>query len=474
MKQYILLIFLFLSLFLRAQTSKEGVNIDPYQTKIGEQPYEMKDRKDEFTPVATFNDCTQWIVKSTNVEVALYRTQEERVFSDYSGKIVYTTLRDNAEFRVELKKPLKLKDWDCIELWNYGDHWCWSEPHYSTAMNIFVIVRDGNGKEHIMPIVQAGYQGIIHKYWFLSHFKLQEKLDGSTEFIGYTFRSEKPDIGNQHSIYLSNTYIFKEEFPPFTHKKLPEKLPFPLRKETIAPINKVTDGKNKIEKKEETYQFSYKDASISFSYEVSIEQPFGKIILENAGKKIVINKDASIVFENDTPINWTLKSQKVTGDTLKLFYHAVGDGIKQNFDCSYRISQKSLIWTIEEKGTTGKVAEINLGTTDAAYDAKLMPIPFLVYNYSSQRPSLLYSSELFYFTMFDWYYTNASTFFSDMNKIENNAASYNGGVRYIPLINGKRNLVRERLYINISADVQEVFPTIDNPTVYGVSSRVVI
>ncbi|MCC8155147.1 MAG: hypothetical protein LIP01_13715, partial [Tannerellaceae bacterium] len=152
-------------------------------------------------PTLTFEDCSLWIITPINAEAALFRTQEERVFSEYSGKVIYTALNKNAGFRIELKEPLPLEDWDCIELWNYGDHWCWGEPHYTTAMKVYILIRDGNGQEYRFPIVQAGYQGLIHKYWFLSHFKLSDPLQGLTHFIGYDFHCEEPDTGNEHTIY---------------------------------------------------------------------------------------------------------------------------------------------------------------------------------------------------------------------------------------------------------------------------------
>lgn len=443
--------------------SKEGKNNDPYETKIGCIPNEMKNRQDEYTPIATFEDCTKWTVEGINVEVALYRTRQERVFSEYSGRIHYKATADNATFRIQLKKPVEVKDWDCLELWNYGDHWCW-ETNASTAMRVFVIIRDANGLEHVMPIVQAGYDGLVHKYWFLSHFKLIEKLEGPTQFVGYKFVSDKPDIGVKHSIFLGNTYIFKEKYPPFQFKELPDKLPFPLRKETIAPTCKRTDGVKKIEKTNNTYSFMYQDSVFNLLYNVDTSNPFASIRIHCQGDSRLLNNNASIVFENHTPVKWVLMSEYLRNDTLTINYKAVGGNINQQFLCRYWMQAKSLVWTIEEKGSVGKVSEINLGTTEVVGDAKLIPVPFLVYNYSYQRPNILYNDGLFYFTMFDWYYTNSSAFFAGTNTVEKGNASYNGGARYIPLINGKRNLLRERLYINVSDDVQEVLPTIDNPS----------
>ena len=65
--------------------------------------------------------------------------------------------------------------------------------------------------------------------------------------------------------------------------------------------------------------------------------------------------------------------------------------------------------------------------------------------------------------MFDWYYTNASMYYGGEQGIKEGEATYNGGVKYYPLNNKKRNPLRERLFINVSPDVHEVFPTIDNP-----------
>ncbi|MCD7935727.1 MAG: hypothetical protein LUG98_02590 [Tannerellaceae bacterium] len=423
----------------------------------------MAGRTDDMSPTLTFEDCSQWVITSLNAEAALYRTREERVFSEYSGKIVYKTLDKEAGFRVELKQPLILEEWDCIELWNYGDHWCWGEPHYSTAMKAYVIILDSQDQEYILPIVQAGYEGLIHKYWFLSHFKLQYPFQGPTRFAGYAFHCNEPDIGREHTIYLGNTYIFKEKLEPFTYKLLPDKLPFPLRKETIAPFIKDREGKSKVIINDEKVIFEYKSIHESFSYEMDSKEPFGELWLKEKNQKILLNQNGEIIFANQEKVNWEKNNQQLHNDTLCIHYTATGKNITSSFLCKYYLHQKSLIWIIEELAKEGTVEEIRLGSTVVKKDPRLVPVPFLVYNYSAHRPCILSANDWFYFPMFDWYYTNSSQFFAGNNRIEKEEAFYNGGVRYIPLINGKRNPLREKLFWNISKDVQEVLPTVDNP-----------
>ena len=330
-------------------------------------------------------------------------------------------------------------------------------------MDLSVILEDGNGKIHTIKMVQDGYGKLNAKYWFLNHLKLKEELKGPSKFIGFGFKSNNSDVGNEHTIFLESVYVYKEELKPLTFKELPKDMPFPLRKQTILPVNKIKSFKNSIQKDGKKYIFTYKAKDTNLHYELDPKGYLNHLTVQLEGhNRVAISNDSEVVLDVEGDVSWKIKDQKINRDTLFISYIAQGKNFKQQFDTWYTIKQKSLICGINEIGETGMVSEIKLGTTDAAKNAKLVPIPILNYNYK-ERPNLLYSDNLFYFTMFDWYYSNASSFFAGRPKIKNGQAAYNGGVKYIPLINGERNLLREKLFINVSPDVQEVFPTIDNP-----------
>ena len=464
MKTYLSILFYFCLCFQIINSQGIVLNSDPDQKKTGQIPYEMEGRKEDRIPFADFDDCTQWKVTSKNCEVKLYRTQEQHVYRKYSGKVIYKTTAKKAEFTIELIDPIVLKEpWDCINFWNYADHWLWGEPHWRTAMNLYVLLQDSEGEIHSLNMIQAGYDNLNHKYWFLNHMKLKVQLATPVKFVGFKFKNNRADVGNEHTLFLESVYAYKEELKPMTFKKLPKEMPFPLREQTILPLNKSTDFKNSIEKIGELYQFKYisNDANITYEFE-----PKGFLntitVQSNESKKIKISNGAEIVIDTDEDVEWSTLSHKVSKDTLFVTYEVNGENINQKFSTWYTIKQKSLICGINELGDSGIVSEIKLGSTDAGEDAKLTLIPMLNFN-NNDRPAVFYSNDLFHFTMFDWYYSNASAFFGGLKKIENGQARFNGGVRYIPLINGQRNLLREKLFINISPDVQEVFPTIDNP-----------
>jgi hypothetical protein len=445
-----------------------GINIDPQQKATGDKPYEMQGRQEVREPFITFDDCTKWQVTVNKGEAKLFRTQEQRVVTDYSGRVEYKTdTAGKAGFRVELVTPIKLKkEWDCINLWNFGPKWLWEG---GPSLTHSLIILDARGVEQKIRFVQEWlWPEMCYKYWYLDHIKLHDSIARPVTLVGMEFSGNgKP--GEPINIFLGPVYAYQEELKPLTFKPFPEVLPFPLRKQTILPVNKIRDFTNTIAEGAGSYQFSYEGADASLVYEVNIEKPIGGISVLFDGKRRSVDSDAEIVFENKVPVKWRVIKKSMVRDTLFVQYEAKGRNFSDVFSCYYTIVQKSLIWGIEEKSKTGHVEEIRLGRTAVGGDSRLVAVPFLTYNpfsnnsYTHDRPNILCADGLFYLTMFDWYVTDASMFFGGVKEIRDGFATYNGGVRYIPLINKVRNPVRERLFINVSPDVQEVFPTIDNP-----------
>ena len=191
--------------------------------------------------------------------------------------------------------------------------------------------------------------------------------------------------------------------------------------------------------------FTYKAKDANMHYELDPRGYLNHLTVQLEGhNKVVVTNNSEVILDVEGDVSWKIKDQKINRDTLFISYLAQGKNFKQQFDTWYTIKQKSLICGINEIGETGMVSEIKLGTTDASDDAKLVAIPILNYNYK-ERPNLLYSDDLFYFTMFDWYYSNASSFFAGRPKIKKGQAAYNGGVKYIPLINGKKKSAKRKI-----------------------------
>lgn len=455
MKYQLLSILLASSSLLFGQVA--GSNTDPNPQQKGERPYEMQNR---LSPRDSFNfmDCSKWVVESNSCDVNLYRSNEQIVTEDYSAKIVYKAKQNPASFTIKLKNPLaESTTWDCIDVWTYGAHWLW-EADSSEAMEIFAIIQEPNQKVQEINMVQAGTTTLGHKYWFLNHLKLKEAMKPQTRFIGFKFIGNRAGIGKEKTLYLSSGYLYKETLPALSFTPFPEKLPFPNRPETILPTNKIATYQNNIELQKGTYTFSYKGSDATLSYHLNPDSILGNVnvYLNNQYQQTIANRQ--MIMENGEATS--LRTLKVTlkNDTLFLQCKATYGKKQVPFTAWYTIKQKSLIFYLKENNKNGSVKELLTGQIEGK-KLKTLPIPFLNFNYN-ERPHLLCNNRLFTFFMFDWNETNASKM-----EAESNTENVFKGTKviYIPKTNGIRNPLLEKLFINVSPDVQEVFPTIPNP-----------
>lgn len=461
MKYVITLLSLLISTFCIAQ--KKGLNFDPGSEAIGDRPYEMETRHEKKNPFVSFDNCEKWIIETENCNADLYLSSEQRIYSSKTGKLVYRTTNKEASIKLIYEKPIEIPEpWDCIDFWTFGDHWLWGEPHFSTAFRHFALIEGADGKTHEIDFSQSGYGGLVHKYWFLNHIKVNEKIISPAKFIGIKFYSNNTTPKEEHKLFLGPLYIYNESLRELSFKAFPKKLPFPLRKETILPINKDSTFRNSIKKNGSIYQLVYQGVDMTMKY--NIDPSSG--VLNGIGLQVNDNnyelcKDAEFIFTTNNKVSWKTKSEAIRHDTLFVEFISNIDKLEYNFSCWYTIKQKSLIVGIHENSEIGHVKEITLGKTGKLDKIKLVTVPFLPYNYS-RHPKLLYGDNLFFFKQFDWYYSDASNLTTD-NNVNDGWINYNNGVEYIPKTNGERNPVREKLFINVSNDVTEVLPTIDNP-----------
>lgn len=446
------------------QNRINGQNNDPYSEGKGARPYEMEGRKETHKPILTFDDCSKWTVEATGCTANLYRSNDQLLYRDYVGKLRYEATAKSSEIIVRPEKPIEFeKDWDCMQIWHYGAAWNWVREEERQAFRVFALIEDGNGEEHTINFVQKGNNRLVHKYWFLNRIKLTEDFPLPLKFTGIKFVGREVTGEKPLSIYLGPIYAYKEELKPLTFEPYPEKLPFPLREETILPINKTEDFTINSSLKETHAEFTYSGDDVTLLYRISkgAKFPFDVKLLHD-NKEVDLFYESEIAFDKDQQAKWIIQKQSLENDTLHIQALAQLDKKEIPFHFYYTINKKSLVIGMEELADEGNVSWVKLGKIGPVKEAKLFRIPFLNFDYK-KAPNLLYTDGLFYFMQFDWYYTDASTFYSDYPEIVDDYAIHNGGVKYIAKTDGKRNPLHEKLFINVSPDVHEVFPTIDNP-----------
>ena len=109
--------------------------------------------------------------------------------------------------------------------------------------------------------------------------------------------------------------------------------------------------------------------------------------------------------------------------------------------------------------------EVRFGRVSGLENPRLVTMPYYTYG-MQQRPAVAVSGDsvnpLFLAQHVDWTLSNASTPFA-VNDVRDGLAALNGGTRYIPKTDGKRNNCYERFVFCLAPRFDAVLPVIPNP-----------
>jgi len=463
-------IFLVLVILMMPVTQAEfqtitGVNDDIEGSAEGRRPYELDLRKEQRKPVVTFEDCTQWTLRNQGVQAGLYRTQEQKLWRDYCGKLAFTATDENSEMWLELNEPVIIKEpWDCLAMWVYGHRWPWTDQDIE-PLELEFVLEDAKGQKQQIPF-HGYYKGAInHKDWFFLRVKVHKKIKRPCKFSGIKISGSKITLaGQEKAIYLGPIYAYKEVLKPLSFEKWPESLPFPLKGGTILPQNKCKEFSNSTTQEKDEYIFRYQGQDGELQYSV-VPKPatLGDILLTYNGSSIEPCAESSLVLDMEDEVKWRELERKFSNDKLSITWQVSEPDINKLITLEYTIRQKSLVIEMKESdNSAGIVKAIHLGGAKGSGIGELIQVPYLNFNYA-EAPRVACIDNIFVFSQFDWYYSQASQLEAkDVGKTQDKLI-YNGGAIYTPKTDGKRNCLQERLYLNASDDFQEVLPNIPNP-----------
>ena len=436
--------------------------------KVGVRPYEMEGRKEDRKPLADFEDLSGWTIQCENgAEVEFVASLEQQVWGRRVGKLTYTGKSQESKAILRPPAPIPIAgEFDCINGWIYGNLWEWAPEPGTPFLDVFILLKDADGKEHSIPLTRIRW-----KEWWLAHKKLDAAMEAAS-FAGI----EVTGISNSEprSIFMDSLYFYKEvlkplKFEPRPARNLtlllgqdqglngtgPGRLPFPTREETILPTNFVKGSKNEVKEVEPgVYEFSYraKDGEIRYRYKPSTGG-VGEITCSvNGGKVFVPMQGGGIEIEDGSP--GRLMSSHLENGALTVTFEGA--------EYKLRIWQKSLVMDFICRG--GKATGLSLGEVKDVENPKLVLIPYLTFGGSNPRVLCFGETDkpAFLSAWVDWYRSNGSALWSE-ERASADSAKINGGVRYIAKTDGRRNDLYERVFLTVSPTFEETLPTIANP-----------
>jgi len=451
----------------------------PADETPGARPYEMvrADRKPPHAPAIDFDSLEGWKLECADGAVAeLIGSQKQRVWESPVARLVYrgTSAKSTMILRPPAPVPIS-DDASATTIWVYGNNWSWAPEPGTPRTTISLLIVDKDRTQHTLDLAHVGW-----KEWWLIHKvlppTLRERRPLSVVGIRIAGGSNKED----RELFFEDLIFFKEDPAPLVFEPRPKRgidpfpgqspgantgpgqLPFPTRKETILPENYAENFSTKLEQSSEAWRFTYKDTNTQLEYELKPGERFWAPVLVALNGVVVAKAltQAGLKFVAE-PSEVRLIGMQRTGDELKASWQATVNGMAVTIQSIVRLWQKSLV--VDCICTGGLATELSYGRIEGIENPELLLLPYL--NYGGHHLNVLMSKgrvPFFASVWMDWYLSNASEPFA-VDKIEADKVSLNGGVRYTPKTDGRRNDVYERFFVTFSPTFEETLPTIANP-----------
>lgn len=448
---------------------------------VGERPYEMvwANRKEKRTPLIDFEDLGGWTAECyAGAQAELRRSREQQMWGRFVGKVTFSGDSMNSRFILKPPEPVRIAGkFDCINLWAYGNNWGFMkrDPN-NPRVQIAIHLKDAQGAPFRVPLTHVRW-----KEWWLVHTRMGKQMLEKASFPCSFAGIEISGCTNERTskLFLDSLSFYTEELKPLAFEPRPKRnieprpgqsmgtntgpgtLPFPTRKETILPSNLEADFANNVRQTgpaDFVFEYRGKDSHIEYVYRPTTGI-LSEITAHVKGSKVCRPlAEGGIKFEDKAEVErMRLKSASLSDGVVSVVFSS------SYGDVEYRlwIWQKSLV--IEATCLSGKATELTMGYADEVQNPRRVRIPYIVMGLDFPCVLLLRGRDpLFVSCWADWYNSNASRLYAQ-TWTRTTSCRFNGGAKYEPKTDGKRNALFERLFLTVSPMFEEVLPTIPNP-----------
>jgi len=458
--------------------------------RVGKRPYELDWAgrvQDDHPPLIDFETPIEWRVVTKDAVASFQRSREQQIWGKYVGKLTYRADGRSPEVRIEPVEPLPIrKAFDAVTCWIYGNNWAWAPDPNTPQVRVDLEFADSAGRVFRVHLTRVRW-----KEWFLCHRRLAPDMIERVR-KGGAFRAFIIAHGHNRQdrvLYFDNLAVFREEFPPLHFQPRPKRgidlfagqdpglntgpgrLPFPTRPETILPDNLAGDSRVRMERDGAAWTFRYEGddgrlvwrvepdkgvlagLSVQWSGRTGVIRPCvdgGLYLAGPDGSPIAPEKAETVDVRTENGVLQIHRRLRAGGAVL---------------DARFRVQMlgKSLVVDILAPG--GRVAEVRYGRAIGFEKPRVVRVPYLTYG--RPRPGVVVAGSaerpIFFAAWTDWYRSNASTVWGGHTVLPDKSVLYNGGVRYIPKTDGRRNGCFERWIFTLAPRFEEVLPNIPNP-----------
>ncbi len=449
------------------------------QEKAGERPYEMvrAGRARPRVPLVGFDSLDGWQVLGKNGATGVLSVSlRQRVWESPVARLAYRGTSKESEITLLPPKPIGIPERStAVTLWIYGNNWGWSPDPSTPSVDVSLLIADRDAGPHELKLDTVRW-----KEWWLIHRVLPQQMRDRGPLIVTAIRVSGCANNEEREIYLEDLTFFEESLSAISFSARPKRgvdpfagqdpgantgegrLPFPTREETILPENRTQEFTTGLTRAGESYVFRYKGKDSMLEYSLSAGRPFFRDISVRMDGVAVgtIWSGAGPDFVEEVLGIDLIRHREAEG-RVEAAWKVRLKGDETVVEMTARLWQKSLV--IDTICRDGLAGGLSYGTFRGVAAPELIVLPYI--NYGKHHLNVLMSRgprPFFAGVWMDWYRSNASEPYA-VDRIEGDMVRLNGGVRYLPRTDGKRNALFERTFLALSPVFEETLPTIANP-----------
>lgn len=424
--------------------------------ETGVQAYELTwSGRPEPKMQVTFDRLDGWTLDYlSGGSVALSASVAQRLWRPSAGKLAIGQSASPVAMVLRPPRPITLgSGFDAANFWVYGNaHF--SRPEGQT-INVTALLEDARGAETVVDLgpIRMGYWMLLHGY---IPAEQRAKWQPPMTFKALQLTADRAKV--DYTMYLEGIQFYSRNRQPKPSGR-PDKPVFPVSDRGLLPTPPA-GLKTQAEKTPTGARFTSTGPGGTLVYEVNLEQGSlnGIMARWDNGAPFSPCAQGGVLAEDKTLAQGKLTGSRVERGKLTAQWRAA-DGKQWSVD--YSLQGRSLIVNVNAPGgwSTGSA----FGAVAGLPNAKIIEIPYLKLSRHGGMTRMLAGDGLFVSVLPDMYHCDYSEVIAATTPPEERSVALFRETSYIPLTDGKRNDVHDRILITASPEFAEILPNHQNP-----------
>ncbi len=426
----------------------------------GERPYEIVWSGREESPQAqvAFDDLTGWTMQALgDGELSLAASVDHLLWRPQLARFTYGAGTADTVVEIRPPEPILIPDrFDAANLWLYG---AWDRMH-DTPLRIVALLEDQAGRE-----VELDLGSVTAAYWGLQHGVLAPQVAAAAQF---PLRFTALRLSNCKSPIVRHAYL--ESLAFYRQQRNPQALParresplFPTSDDGMLPTppagvvtsaTAVGSGA----------RFSGQFGADCVQYRVRPEAGVldGVTARFNGGRWLQPMAGGGVVLAGDeTPADKAeVISSSLEDGRLKVRWQRADPAQPTEWEAEYRLRGCTLVVDVRCPG--GKATGLAFGQVRGLRAPRGIEVPYLLMG-PKPGPWIACAEGMFVSVLPDWYHSDFSSVNTRATAPQGNRIGLLQGTTYLPLTDGRRNPLRDRVLVTVSREFADTLPNSRNP-----------